>query len=111
MEYQADGVGVGLLELSIGEQAIRALQKAHKEEEIDTANGSGFQTLVFAPVDHDFTAAFAQLDFDLSDSVKLVFAARVDESSLHSSQTSRPWKARSASSSAAARRWADSTSW
>jgi len=61
---------------------------SYKEEDIDTANNAGIQTLVFAPVTHDYTAAFAQVDFDVSDRVKLVFAARLDESSLHSSQTS-----------------------
>lgn len=61
---------------------------SYKEEDIDTANFAGQQTLVFAPVTHDYTAAFAQLDFDVSDRVKLVFAARVDDSSLHTTQTS-----------------------
>ncbi len=61
---------------------------SHKEEEIDTANAAGFQTLVFSPVDHDFTAAFAQVDFDLTDRVKLVLASRFDDSSLHDSQVS-----------------------
>jgi len=61
---------------------------SHKEEDIDTANQAGHQTLVFSPVEHDFTAAFAQVDFDVSDSVKLVFAGRHDDSSLHDSQFS-----------------------
>jgi iron complex outermembrane receptor protein len=61
---------------------------SYKEEEIDTANDAGRQTLVFAPVSGDFTALFSQVDFDLSDRVKLVFAARWDDSSLHSSRTS-----------------------
>jgi outer membrane receptor protein involved in Fe transport len=61
---------------------------SYKEEEIDTANNAGIQTLVFKPVKGDFTALFSQVDFDLSDRVKLVFAARWDDSSLHASRTS-----------------------
>ena len=61
---------------------------SHRETEIDTANFSGVQTLIFAPVDSDSSAAFGQVDFQLSDSLKLVLAARYDESSLHDDQTS-----------------------
>ncbi len=61
---------------------------SYEEEEIDTANNQGFQTLVFAPVEHDFTGVYAQLDFDLSDNLKLVLAGRWDDSSLHDSQFS-----------------------
>ncbi len=61
---------------------------SYKEEDIDTVDSAGFQTLVFAPVTHDFSAAFAQVDFDLGDRVKLVLAGRADESSLHDSQFS-----------------------
>lgn len=61
---------------------------SYKEEDIDTTNDAGFQTLMFGPVEHDFTAAFAQVDFDLSDRIKLVLAGRLDESSLHDSQFS-----------------------
>ncbi len=61
---------------------------SYKEEEIDTANSAGFQTLVFAPVKEDYTAFFAQLDFDIGDNLKLVLAGRFDDSSLHDSQVS-----------------------
>ncbi len=61
---------------------------SYKEEDIDTANGAGNQTLTFAPVDHDFTAVFAQADFDLNAKVKLVVAGRWDDSSLYESQVS-----------------------
>jgi len=73
----------------LGNGKVRLVGGAsYKEEDIDTANDAGIQTLVFEPVSHDFTAAFAQIDFDLNDSVKLVFAARWDDSSLHDAQTS-----------------------
>lgn len=58
------------------------------ETEIDTANFQGQQTLIFAPVDSDSEAAFAQLDFDIGDSLKLVLAGRFDQSSLHDDQVS-----------------------
>lgn len=61
---------------------------SYEEEEIDTANDQGIQTLVFAPVEHDFTAVFGQVDFDLTDDLKLVLAARWDDSSLYDSQVS-----------------------
>ncbi len=61
---------------------------SYRETSIDTANFQGRQTLTFAPVDSDSTAAFAQADFELSDKVKLVVAGRYDESSLHESKFS-----------------------
>jgi outer membrane receptor protein involved in Fe transport len=61
---------------------------SYKEEDIDTANDSGVQTLLFDPVNADFSALFAQLDFDASDRVKVVVAARYDDSSLHDSRVS-----------------------
>jgi len=61
---------------------------SYGEEDIDSANPAGVQTLVFEPISADFTAFFGQLDFNLGDSVKLVLAGRYDESSLHDSQFS-----------------------
>ena len=61
---------------------------SYEEEEIDTRNGQGIQTLVFNPVEEDFTAVFAQLDFDIGDNLKLVIAGRYDDSSLHEEQFS-----------------------
>ena len=59
------------------------------EENIDTLDpGTGRQTLIFEPVDSDSSAAFAQLDWSLSDKVKVVLAGRYDESSLHDTQFS-----------------------
>ena len=61
---------------------------SYRETSIDTANFQGRQTLTFAPVDSDSSAAFGQADFELSDKIKLVLAGRYDESSLHESKLS-----------------------
>ncbi len=61
---------------------------SYKEEEIDTGNFSGNQTLTFAPIESDSQALFGQADIELSDKLKLVIAGRYDESSLHTSQLS-----------------------
>lgn len=61
---------------------------SYRETEIDTANDAGIQTLIFRPVESDASAVFAQVDFELTDSLKLVLAGRYDESSLHDSQVS-----------------------
>lgn len=59
------------------------------EEEIDTLDPrTGRQTLIFEPVESDSSAAYAQLDFSLTDRLKLVVAGRYDESSLHDTQFS-----------------------
>lgn len=62
---------------------------SYGEEEIDTFDPrTGRQSLVFQPIDSDSSALFGQFDWSLSDSVKLVIAARWDDSSLHDSQFS-----------------------
>lgn len=61
---------------------------SYSEESIDSVNPQGRQTLVFEPIDADFTALYAQVDYDLTDDLKLVLAGRYDESSLHDSQVS-----------------------
>ncbi len=62
---------------------------SYEEEEIDTEDPqTGQQTLVFAPIDSDTQAAYAQVDWRASDKVKLVLAGRYDESSLHDAQFS-----------------------
>lgn len=61
---------------------------SYRETEVDTASPRGEQTLTFRPVESDASAAFAQVDFALSDRLKLVLAGRYDESSLHDSQFS-----------------------
>jgi outer membrane receptor for ferrienterochelin and colicins len=60
----------------------------YKEENIDSAAPSGVQTLMFEPRSEDFEGAFAQIDYDFTDKFKGVFAARVDDSSLHDTQFS-----------------------
>lgn len=61
---------------------------SYGEERVDTADPQGMQTVVARPVDSDQQAVFAQLDAQLDDRLKLVLAARWDDSSLHDSQTS-----------------------
>ena len=61
---------------------------SYRENEIDTSNFQGFQTLIFDAVESDATAFFGQLDFNITDNLKFVVAGRYDESSLHDSQTS-----------------------
>lgn len=56
---------------------------SYGEEDISTQG-----TLTFADVSADFTAVFAQADFDVTNELKLVVAGRYDESSLHDSQFS-----------------------
>lgn len=56
---------------------------SYGEEDIRTQG-----TLTFSDISADFTAAFAQADFDITNSLKLVVAARYDQSSLHDDQVS-----------------------
>lgn len=46
------------------------------------------QTLLFEPVHHDFAALFAQADWWVNERLKLVVAARYDDSSLHDAEIS-----------------------
>ncbi len=57
-----------------------------KIDSLDEATGR--QTLLFEPVESDQQAVFGQLDWRVSDKLKLVGAARGDWSSLHDSQFS-----------------------
>jgi iron complex outermembrane receptor protein len=58
-------------------------------EDVDTLDPkTGRQTLMFESVEVDTSAAFAQLDWRVGDSLRLVLAGRYDESDLHSSQFS-----------------------
>jgi iron complex outermembrane receptor protein len=62
---------------------------SYKDEEIDTFDPAlGRHSLMFEAVDADFTAVFSQLEIQAAEKVKLVFAARFDDSSLHDSQFS-----------------------
>ena len=58
-------------------------------EDIDSRDpATGRQTLVFAPVETDAQAVFAQFDWLIGERVRLVLAGRYDESDLHDSQFS-----------------------
>ncbi len=61
---------------------------AFTHEEVSTADPQGFETLLEMPVEADYQAVFAQLDYDLSDDLKLVLAGRWDDSDLHSGRLS-----------------------
>ncbi len=62
---------------------------SYSEDSIDSFDPrQGAQTLIFEPVDADFQAIYGQIDWNLSDNVKLVLAGRWDDSSLHDSQFS-----------------------
>jgi iron complex outermembrane receptor protein len=61
---------------------------SYKEEDIDSADPTGFQTLMFAPRNEDFSGVFGQAEYAFTDAVKAVVAARWDDSSLHDSQVS-----------------------
>lgn len=62
---------------------------SYHEQEVDTANRQGFQTLLKTPArNEDQQAAFAQVDYSFTEKLKAVVAARVDESTLHDTQFS-----------------------
>ena len=62
---------------------------SYHEQEVDTANRTGFQTLLKTPArNEDQQGAFAQVDYSFTDKLKAVVAGRVDESSLHDTQFS-----------------------
>lgn len=62
---------------------------SYHEQEVDTANRVGFQTLLkTAARNEDQQAAFAQVDYSFTEKLKAVVAARVDESTLHDTQFS-----------------------
>jgi len=62
---------------------------AYTEERVDTANpDTGLQTVVYEPIDMHREAIFSQVDWTASRHIKLVFAGRVDQSTLHETQYS-----------------------
>jgi outer membrane receptor for ferrienterochelin and colicins len=61
---------------------------AWNEQDVDTANPAGVQTLMSAAHSEEQQSVFAQLEFDASDRIKLVGAARWDDSTLHEAQFS-----------------------
>ncbi|HVR42876.1 MAG TPA: TonB-dependent receptor [Thermoanaerobaculia bacterium] len=61
---------------------------SYNQQKVDTANPAGVQTLMAEKHDEDQQAVFGQADLDLTDKLKIVAAARYDESSLHEAQFS-----------------------
>lgn len=72
----------------VGEKGRLVAGAWAQDEEVDTANPQGVQTLLFEVSGSDKQAVFAQLDWEVSDRLKLVGAARWDDSSLHDDQLS-----------------------
>ena len=56
---------------------------AWNKQEVDTSDPNGFHTLMDAAHDETQQSAFGQVEFDVTDSLKLVGAARYDDSTLH----------------------------
>lgn len=61
---------------------------AYHEQDIDTANRAGVQTLMTEPRKEHQEAAFAQFEYSFTPQFKAVVAGRYDESTLHDSQFS-----------------------
>jgi outer membrane receptor for ferrienterochelin and colicins len=61
---------------------------AYNEQEVDTANNAGVQTLMDTAKNEDQQAAFAQVEYNFTSRLKAVVAGRVDESTLHDTQFS-----------------------
>jgi outer membrane receptor for ferrienterochelin and colicins len=61
---------------------------SYHEQDIDTANRQGVQTLMFEAHDEHQEAAFAQLEMNFTDKLKAVVAGRMDQSTLHDTQFS-----------------------
>jgi iron complex outermembrane receptor protein len=58
------------------------------QETLDSAGPGGVQTVTYRKRDEDFQAVFGQVEYDLTDRLKGVVAARWDATSLHDSQFS-----------------------
>jgi len=65
-----------------------SLGAAYNKQEVDTADPSGFQTLMSEKRSENQQSVFGQLDQDFGKRVKLVLASRWDDSTLHESQFS-----------------------
>ncbi len=62
---------------------------SHTREDLDSFDpAAGSQSLLFAPVNGDFSALFGQANYRFTKTLKGVLAARWDDSSLHSAQLS-----------------------
>ena len=61
---------------------------AYNDQDVDTANNAGVQTLMSAPQSEELQSAFGQVEFDVTKAVKIVAAARYDDSTLFEAQVS-----------------------
>jgi iron complex outermembrane receptor protein len=61
---------------------------AYNEQEVDTANNEGVQTLMLQATDETQQSVFGQAEFEVTDKIKLVGAARWDDSTLHDAEFS-----------------------
>jgi iron complex outermembrane receptor protein len=61
---------------------------AYNQQEVDTSNDQGFHTLMAEAKEEEQQSVFGQAEFNVTDQLKLVGAARWDDSTLHESQFS-----------------------
>lgn len=61
---------------------------AYRKQKVDTADNTGFQTLMDAAKDEHSEAIFGQVEYSFTSAIKAVVAARVDDSTLHDRQFS-----------------------
>ena len=61
---------------------------AYNTQDVSTQNPAGFHTLMAEDKSEDSQSAFGQVNFDVTQSLKLVLAARYDESDLYEAQFS-----------------------
>ncbi len=72
-----------------GDKVRLVVGGSYTDEEIDSFDpDQGVQTLLFAPVESEREALFGQLDWQVSDRVKVVLAGRWDDSTLYDAQFS-----------------------
>ncbi|HEY4563263.1 MAG TPA: TonB-dependent receptor, partial [Thermoanaerobaculia bacterium] len=61
---------------------------AYRQQKVDTADKTGFQTLMDSAKSEHTQAVFGQVEYNLGASLKAVVAGRVDDSTLHDTQFS-----------------------
>jgi outer membrane receptor for ferrienterochelin and colicins len=61
---------------------------AYRQQKVDTADDTGFQTLMDSAKDENSQAVFGQVEYSFTSSLKAVAAARLDDSTLHDQQFS-----------------------
>ena len=72
-----------------GDRGRFVVGAAHTEERVDTADpATGRQTVVYQPLGTNRQAVFSQMDWKVNDSIKFVFAGRLDKNTLHDTQFS-----------------------